>query len=359
MSRNALVANTNRNGLFPATLVVLGILFALGGRAAESPAPLLPTTNAQSHVIIVEDPAATEAFRPDPVRIQNMVRTGITALTGKSNPTNAWLSLVSTQDVVGLKIYSKPGPNSGTRPSVVAAVAQALLDAGLPGRQIVIWDREESDLREAGFFDLAEQLHLRIAATDHSGYDETNYYDNLPVIGNLVYGDLEFEKKGEGIGRKSFVSKLVTRELTKIINLTPLLNHNDAGVCGNLYSLALGSVDNVLRFENEPGRLAQCVPEIYALPILGDRVVLNLTDALVCQYEGGQRGLLHYSTTLNQLRFSRDPVALDSLSIRELEKQRRNAKAANVRPNVELYKNAALLELGVSDITRMRIETIR
>jgi hypothetical protein len=147
--------------------------------------------------------------------------------------------------------------------------------------------------------------------------------------------------------------------MTKIINITPLLNHNTAGVSGNLYGLTMGSVDNTMRFESEPSRLAGAVPEIYALPVLGDRVVLNVVDALICQYEGGQHGLLHYSTVLNQLRFSRDPVALDVLSIKELDRQRRATRAPNVRPNLELYRNAALLELGVSDVTRIAVETLK
>ena len=213
-------------------------------------------------------------------------------------------------------------------------------------------------MRAAGFFDLEERLGIRVAASARAGYDETNYYETS-LIGNLVYGDLEFGMSGDGIGKKSFVSKLVTRELTKIINLTPLLNHNEAGVCGNLYSLALGSVDNTLRFEGDPRRLATAVPEIYALPALYDRAVLSIVDALICQYEGGQRGLLHYSVVLNQLRFSRDPVALDMLSIKELDRQRRNAHAPNVRPNLELYRNASLLELGVSELPKMQIETLR
>jgi hypothetical protein len=62
---------------------------------------------------------------------------------------------------------------------------------------------------------------------------------------------------------------------------------------------------------------------------------------------------------LNQLRFSRDPVALDVLSIKELDVQRRKGKSPNFRPNVELYRNAALLELGIADPTRIRIETLR
>ncbi len=313
---------------------------------------------AGASVLIIENPGATEAFSPLPAVVQEMVRRGITELTGKPNPREAWLSLVSTQDTVGLKVYSKPGPNSGTRPAVVAAVAQALIAAGLPPRQIIVWDKDELELRDAGFFKLGEELGVRVAASAKAGWDSTNYYET-PLIGNLVFGDLEFEKKEEGIGRKSHVSKLVSQELTKIINITPLLNDNAAGVCGNLYSLALGSVDNTHRFEGEPARLAQAVPELYAMPILGDRVVLNITDALICQYEGGQRGLLHYSTVLNQLRFSRDPVALDILSVKELDRQRRQARAVNVRPNLELYRNASLLELGVSDVARLQIETLR
>ena len=147
-----------------------------------------------------------------------------------------------------------------------------------------------------------------------TGYDPTNFYlPDTPVIGNLVYGDLEFGKKGDGVGRKSFVSKLVSRQITKIISIAPLLNQNEIGVCGQLYSLALGGVDNTFRFEGDGGRLAVAVPEIYALPALGDRVALNITDALIAQYEGGARGLLQYSSVLDQLWFSRDPVALDTL----------------------------------------------
>jgi len=160
------------------------------------------------------------------------------------------------------------------------------------------------------------------------------------------------------VGRKSFVSQLLTRQVNKLINVTPLLNHNAAGVAGNLYSLATGSVDNVIRFESQPESLATAVPEIYGLPALSDHMVLNITDALICQYEGGERGLLHYSTVLNQLRFSRDPVALDVLSLQELDRQRQFADVPTVKRNLRLYNNAALLQLGVSDLRRIRVERI-
>jgi Domain of unknown function (DUF362) len=329
------------------------------GRDESQAAPFTTNPNGpRARVVIVQEPDAVDAFRPRPEKVEAMVNRAITNLTGKATMREAWRSLVSTQDVVGIKVFSAPGPNSGTRPTVAAAVVQGLLAAGLPPKHIVIWDKSETDLRLAGFFDLADHYGIRVAGSARAGYDDKTFYET-PLIGNLIAGDLEFQKKGEGVGRKSFVSKLVTQELTKIINLMPLLNHNEAGVSGNLYGLAMGSVDNTMRFEGDAARLNTAVPEIYALPAVGDRVVLNIVDALICQYEGGEHGLLHYSAVLNQLRFSRDPVALDVLSVRELDQQRRAAKAPNVRPNLDLYNNAALLELGVNDVKKMQVDNVK
>jgi hypothetical protein len=312
-----------------------------------------------ARVITVHDPGATEAFRPRPARVQAMVNRAVTNLTGKATVAEAWRSLVPTQEVVGIKVYSVAGPNSGTRPAVVAAVVEGLLAAGLPPKRIIVWDKQTSDLRAAGFFDLAKRYGIRVAGSANAGYDEKTFYNPTdPLLGNLVWGDLEFGKKGPGVGRKSFVSKLLTREITKIINVSPLLNHNLAGVSGNLYSLATGGVDNLIRFEADPDRLATAVPEIYNLPALNDHVVLNIVDALICQYEGGERGLLHYSATLNQLRFSKDPVALDVLSLKDLERQREASDSPSVKPNIELYHNASLLELGVSDVKKIRVEEL-
>jgi len=324
---------------------------------AESQPPIafpqldLPT----ARVVISRNTNATQAFQAQLPQIKTMVAQGLTVLTGKSSTQNAWKSLLSTQDIIGIKVFSLPGPNSGTRLEVVAAVVESLLTAGFQPQNLIIWDKKKSDLRNAGFVDLAAQYGIRTEGSADAGYDENAFYETS-LLGNLVFGDAEFGLENEGVGRKSFVSRLVTKEITRIINIPPLLNHNRAGVTGTLYSLAIGSVDNTLRFERSPTQLAVAVPELYALPELSDRVALNIVDALVCQYQGEQRSLLHYSTTLNELRFSTDPVALDILSLTELEHQRQRAKVAKGIKNIELYHNASLLELGVSNPTYIRVE---
>jgi hypothetical protein len=339
-------------------LVLSGLLMLAFTQAqAQNLSPGTEKNPAWSRVVIVQDPEAMESLQPVPGRIHLLVDRAITNLTAKTNVTAAWTSLVTTQDIVGIKVFSTPGPNSGTRPAVVAAVVQDLLAAGIPATNIIVWDRRVIDLRLAGFFDLQERFGIRVMGSVEAGYDDKTFYETA-LLGNLSWTDLEYGKKGPGIGRKSYVSKLVSKDMTKIINITPLMHHNLAGVSGNLYSLALGSVDNTGRFETDADNLARCVPEIYALPILGDRVVLNIVDALVCQYEGEQQGLLHYSAILNQLRFSRDPVALDVLSLQEIDHQRQLASIPTLKTNLDLFSNASLLEIGVSELRRIQVDKV-
>lgn len=336
-------------------LSLLGIGIAAGTLLAAEPKPAATKSPQRARVVIAEDARATETFTPNAAVVQSLVERGLQQLTGKTTTTAAWRSLVSTNDIVGLKVHSAPGATGGSRPEVAAAVASTLIAAGVPAKQIIVWDKHAAELREAGFTALRERLGVRVESAADAGWDAKAAYDRA-LIGSLVFSDLEFGQKGEQVGRKSHLSKLVTRTITKHVSIAPLLNHNLMGVCGHLQSLALGAADNTIRFENHPAHLFEAVPELFAMPELGDRVVLNITDALLCQHEGEQRPLLHYSVALNQLRFSNDPVALDVLSLEELQRQRRKVGFAAAKVSLAMFRNATLLELGVAEPRNIRIE---
>jgi hypothetical protein len=310
-----------------------------------------PSTRAR--VLITHDPAATSTFVPAPERISRMVDRGLTGLLGKPTPQKAWLSLISTQDTVGIKVFTAPGPTIGTRPAVVEAVVTSLLAAGLPPDQIVIWDRSMSSLQGAGLLRLADRYGVRVTGSADSGYDPDAFYETT-LMGRLVWGDLEFGRDTAGAGRRSHASRLISQQLTRIISISPLLNHNVVGVSGHLYGLTMGGVDNTLRFEGNASRLSEAVPEIMA-EFFADKFALGIVDALICQYQGQARPLLHYSTVLNQLWFSTDPVALDVLAIEELERQRQAAQIPGSKPTLELYDNAALLELGANQLNAIDV----
>ncbi len=311
-----------------------------------------------ARVVVVEDSRATIAFEPQSPVVVEMVNHGIQRLTGKPDVKSAWQTLVAPKDIVGIKVYSGPGPNSGTRPAVVEAVVRGLLETGISPTNVIVWDRRLLDVR-ADFSKLADVYNIRLAGSADSGYDEKVSYD-FATPGTLISGDLEFDENRATTGRKSYVSKLLTHSITRIINISPLLNHNMAGVCGNLYGLAMGSVDNTVRFKFSPDRLATAVPEIYAMSSLSDHVVLSITDALIGQYQGEQMSLLHYSTELNQIWFSKDPVALDVLSIQELDRERMAARIEPAFYNPQLYQNAAVyLQLGIADVQRIHLDVVR
>jgi hypothetical protein len=334
-----------------------GWLAATAGAAEIFP---LHTTNAAARVVEVAGSNLLHAYLADDARVADAFNRGLLALTRATDVPAAWRTLVATNDTVGIKVFSAAGQICGTRPAVVAAIARGLIAAGLPPEKIIIWDKHADDLRAAGFFRLGAQLGVRVAGAAETGYDTNAFYlPETPVTGSLVWGDFEFGKKGDGVGKKSFVSKLVSQQMTKIISVAPLLNENDAGLCGHFFSLALGGVDNTRRFEGDADRLAVALPEIYALPSLGDRVVLHVTDALLGQYQGGPAGFLQFSTVLNQLWISRDPVALDTLALAELARERRIFDVPPPKTNYQIYTNAALLQLGFNDPARIRLEKVK
>jgi hypothetical protein len=52
-------------------------------------------------------------------------------------------------------------------------------------------------------------------------------------------------------------------------------------------------------------------------------------------------------------------VALDTLAIKELDRERRAFEAPEFKPNLALYTNAALLQLGVNNPAKIQVEKIR
>jgi hypothetical protein len=338
------------------------LIFALAGwllpAAAQEGLPL-HATNSAARIVVAHDDQLLEAFLPDSERVAATFDRGLTHFCGQASVSAAWRSLVSTNDTIGIKVFSEPGPVAGTRPAVVAAMVRGLLAAGVPAGQIIIWDRHAANLRNAGFYELGRNLGVQVAGAAETGYDTNVFYlPDSPVVGDLVWGDTEFglTNKNLGVGKRSFVSKLVSRQMTKIISVAPLINENAAGICGHFFSLGLGSVDNTRRFDGNPERLAVALPEIIALPSIGDRVALYVTDALLAQYQGGPAGYLQFTSVCDELWLSHDPVALDTLALKELMLQRRRLSAPILPANSAIYTNAVLLQLGVSDPARIQVE---
>ena len=236
--------------------LVLGLGFSLSAQSAEPE---------KTRVIRVHDAAATRFLTPNPARVRAMLDRALPKFTGQPTPRAAWRTLVKPTDVIGLKVDAHHGPMAGTRPALVEAVARSLMDAGIPARQIVIWDRSLEELKKAGYARMAKALGVRLAGARDAGYESHPHFD-VTLTHPLQPGDRFFGKPEDAqLKRLSHLSKLLTREFTCIINLHPLIAHPVTGSRGHLDALGLDSVDNTLRFEKSHHHRRLAVPNFYLL----------------------------------------------------------------------------------------------
>ena len=225
---------------------ILGLLLATPTLMA---APKVP-------VIKVHAADATRHFQPRKARVNAMLQAGLQALA----PDFHWRQLISTNDIVGLKVNARLGTLTGTRPAVVRAVAQSLMASGVPAKNIVIWDRNLTDLQRAGYTPLARELGVQLAGSREVGFGEWDAYTVPALHWELAVGDHLFGKTKTST--KSHVSRLITNRLTAIISIHPPIADRQNGARGHLQELAMAAADNTDRFRISTPHLTPAIPEL-------------------------------------------------------------------------------------------------
>jgi len=105
---------------------------------------------AQSRVVVVRHAGALVDGRPDPEVVLQMLDAGVSALADGAAPLAVWQTLFDADEHVLLKVncIAAGGP---TQPAVTYAVAQRLQEAGLAAENLLIFDRTDHELADAGY----------------------------------------------------------------------------------------------------------------------------------------------------------------------------------------------------------------
>jgi uncharacterized protein (DUF362 family) len=332
--------------------------------ANEAPPAAVPRARAaRSTVWFAAESSAVDRFTENPTVSHRMVDALVCSVTGEREVTKAWRKLVSPEDRIGIKVNAAGGRSFATRLGVVRAVLDGLEQAGIPRSKVIVWDRDAGELREAGF--LAKTLGCQVRAIDPpNGWDRTAIFI-APVLGKLIWGDALFvEKNTKRLGKltedqdqlssNSHFAKLVTKDLTKIINVATLTDEAGCGVGGAFYNTCVRSVDNWRRFVSNERASADSIPEIYADPQLGPKVVLHFVDGLVAQYAGGPAGNPNYAFPHATIYASTDPVALDATAARLIDDWRKLARLPPIAAKASWLNVAE--QMGLGNAAEQRIE---
>lgn len=264
-------------------------------------------------------------FEENPAATRRMVDAAVKTATSRATVADAWRSLAGPADRVGIKVSTAGGRYFSTHRGVVAAVVDGLKSAGVPEKNIFVWDRSEAGLREAGFTTARVGCEVR-------GIEQPNGWDRdgslvAPVLGQLIWGDAQFTERvvaldkneGDQLSAKSHVCKILSRDVTKWINVPALSDAPGMAVHGAFYSAVVSNVDNWRRFTTAGPGGATALPDLYSDPRIGGKCVLHILDALAVTYAGGPGPNPHYSNIHGTLYASKDPVALDAKGVRLLE----------------------------------------
>jgi hypothetical protein len=306
--------------------------------------------------------------------IQNMFEKGIQSLSGKEM-NQTFKLLFTNDDIIGIKVNPVGAGLISTRLEVVDSIIKWLTDNGVPKNQIIIWDRFDYMLTDAGFtqqrFPDIEIVGLQTmdeSAAEGKTKDNSKWLDangnhvSLPLFDQDVYyyadveapQDLNYLNQHVVNTKYSYFGKLLTRKLTKIINV-PVFKNTGNGISMATKNIGYAAVCNTGRL-HRPLFFDVCT-EILAFPCIRDKMVLNITDGLRAQYDGGPGPNAGFAYDYNTLFFATDPIALDMTCHNILVQKRKEMKVdVNEHPKyTEYLRYAQKLNLGIADPEKINV----
>jgi uncharacterized protein (DUF362 family) len=268
----------------------------------------------------------------------SVIESALTSLTGERTAGEALGSLFDPDETVGIKLNCLAGRGLSPQPPLVHALIEGLVAAGIEKEKILVFERSERELREAGF-EVSRRDGPRFIANDTPGMG----YERMPRLHRSI---------------GSCFTRIVIDEIDALINFGVVKDHNLAGISAGLKNL-YGLIHNPNKYHDEGCN--PFVADIADAPVVRNKLRLTLCDGFVSQYQGGPGLMRRFTWKAGLFLAACDPVALDAVAWDLIEKKR----AAEGLPSLEEDKRpplwietAAAHGLGEARPDRIEIITI-
>jgi uncharacterized protein (DUF362 family) len=294
----------------------------------------------RTRVVVARDSALIEGpcGKIDSVRTASMLDEAVRRLADDKDAATAWQRLFRPTDVVGVKVNCLSGPRMSTRQEVVAAIVDGLRRAGVAESRIIVWDKDDTDLKRAGYT-VARGRGPSVYGTI-GGQFSPGYEDGVRFA-------------GEHVG--SCFSRILTEQVTALVNVPVLKDHDIAGVTLGLKNW-FGAIHNPNKYHD-----TLCDPYVAELsthPSIRRKLRLVVVDATTVQYDGGPGARPDRGLAFGGLLVGADPVAVDACGVNLIEEERKRAGLPSLeaagRPPRHL-ETAGRLGLGERELTRLDV----
>jgi uncharacterized protein (DUF362 family) len=280
------------------------------GIAPNKPSPLGIPGLFPGRVVEVFHADSISGNRVSQPIIGRMLNEGMKELTGESSPTAAWQRFIEPHDIVGIKINSSGAPVCYSSPEIVREIIASLRSIGVPAQNIIVFDRYADEIEMASYQTLVP-VGTRVVGIEYGAFDAARYdFD--------AYCDADFFGESE---TRSYLAKVVTQELTKIINIPTMKDHSASGVTGCLKNLGYGCFNNVARTHQQPYTFTDpFIGYLCSTEPLRSKAVLNILDGMREVWHGGPlTSNWKFVDEAKTLYIGTDPVAVDTVELEALE----------------------------------------
>jgi hypothetical protein len=314
-----------------------------------------------SKVVIIKHNGATSIERVNNKKVykvnqeaaQLMVDEGISRLTGIKDHGEAWKSIfpgINQSKMIGIKvncIARGGGPyvtsnkiGLSTNPEVAYSIANSLTQMqvdgkSFPAENIIIWDRADIELQNSNYIINKSNVGVKCYGT----------------IENVIYGT----KTGYAAeafkinGRSQYLSKILVEQINYLINLSVLKNHSFGGVTLSLKN-HYGAINNPDCGEMHNNNCNPAVAMLNSLTPIREKQVICICDAAFGVVTTGPEGPPQVQP--NQILFSTDSVALDTIGKTVLQQFGTTAYSLNMAKYIDTAANAPY-NLGVNDLQKI------
>jgi uncharacterized protein (DUF362 family) len=264
---------------------------------------------------------------------------GFSALTGYTKLKDCLHSFLPVRAKIGIKINTIGGKSISTRPSVALRLANFLSENQELDGNVIIWDRTNRELREAGYTLNWNRGGIRIFGTDTQGIGH-----NLTLLSHLNIGSL--------------FSSIQSDLISSSISLAILKDHGLAGVTAGMKNY-FGSIHNPNKYHD-----TNCDPyvaEVFDTNPIKQKHRLTILDALVVQYHRGPSYHSRWADRQGVLIFSFDPVAADSIGWQIIEKLRAEKGLPSLQEEnrePKYLRTAEKMGLGKADFNKIDIKEV-
>ena len=287
-------------------------------------------------VIIRSERALAANGLPDPGSMLRMFRKGLEILTGSNQAEEALRQLFQPAENIGIKINTIGRRAISTYPEMAVTLGLWLGKTLGHEDKIIIWDRTNEELKEAGYKISRSVGSLRIMGTDSSGIG----YTSQPVINRSV---------------ASLFSRIQAELVDSAISLALLKDHGIAGITGGMKNY-FGAIHNPNKYHD-----SNCDPylaDLFEIDLIRKKHRLTILDALRVQYHRGPSYHPQWNEKTNQLIFGFDPVAVDAVGWKLIENLRAKKGLPSLseeRREPTYLQTAENLDLGLAHFDNIEI----